>query len=103
MAGSSLITPPARFSLKLANTRLRFEPATKKFALLAYDKPIFHLPFWWVCKLESHLYQIRYVLWQDFFWQVDIFKKEVEKISGGKFCSTEGSATKLPGQMTVEK
>jgi hypothetical protein len=103
VAGGSLITPPARFSLKLASTKLRFEPATKKFAVLAYDKPIFHLPFWWVCKRESYLYQIRYVLWQDFFWQVDIFKKEAEKISGGKFCSTEGSATKLPVQVTVEK
>jgi hypothetical protein len=103
VSGGSLITPPSRFSLKLANARLRFEPITKKFAVLAYDKPIFHLPFWWVCKRESYLYQIRYILWQDFFWQVDIFKKEAQKISNGKFCSTEGSPTKLPAVVTVEK
>jgi hypothetical protein len=103
VAGGSLITPPVRFSLKLVNTRVRFEPATKKFAVLAYERPIFHLPFWWVCKRESYLYQIRYVLWQDFFWQVNIFKKEAEKISGGKFCSTGGEGVKLPAVVTVEK
>jgi hypothetical protein len=103
VAGGSLLTPPSRFTLKLVNTRLRFEPATKKFTLLAYEKPICHLPFWWVCKRESYLFQIRYVLWQDFFWQVDIFKKEAERISGGKFCSTGGNAAKLPTLVTVEK
>jgi hypothetical protein len=103
VAGGSLINPPARFSLKLVNTRLRFEPAAKKFALLSYEKPIFHLPFWWVCKRESYLYQIRYVLWQDFFWQVDIFKQEADRVSGGKFCSPEGSAAKLPVVVKVEK
>jgi hypothetical protein len=103
VAGGSLINPPSQFRLKLADTRLRFEPATKKFALLTYGKPIFHLPFWWVCKRESFLYQMRYVLWQDFFWQVDIFRKEADRVSGGKFCSAEGSAAKLPLTVTVEK
>ncbi|MCX6558565.1 MAG: hypothetical protein NTW95_14225 [Candidatus Aminicenantes bacterium] len=103
VTGGSLTTPPSRFILKLANTRVRFEPTTKKFSLLTYDRPIFHLPFWWVCKLESYLYQIRYVLWQDFFWQVDIFKKEAVKISNGKLCTPGGEASKLPVVVTVEK
>ena len=103
VAGGSLITPPSRFSLKLVNTRLRFEPAAKKFALLAYEKPICHLPFWWVCKRDSALFQIRYVLWQDFFWQVDVFRKLAEKVSGGKFCQTGGTPAMLPAKVTVEK
>ncbi len=103
VAGGSLITPPSHFSLKLVNTRLHYEPAAKKFVLLAYEKPICHLPFWWVCRLESYLFQIRYVLWQDFFWQVDIFKKKVDKVSGGKFCTPGGDIEKLPMQVTVEK
>lgn len=103
VAGGSLLTPPSHFSLKLVNTRLRFEPPTKKFSLLAYEKSICHLPFWWICKRESYLFQIRYVLWQDFFWQVDTFKKEAGRIGDGKFCSTGGNAVKLPAQVTVEK
>jgi len=103
VAGGSLITPPASFTLKLVNTRVRFETAAKKFILLSYERPICHLPFWWVCKRESYMFQIRYVLWQDFFWQVDIFKKAAEKISGGKFCSPVGSGEKLPYVVTVEK
>ncbi len=103
VAGGSLITPPAHFTLKLATTRLRFEPGSKKFALLANDRPICHLPFWWVLKRESYLYQIRYILWQDFFWQVNIFKKEADRISGGKFGTADGTASKLPFVVTVEK
>jgi hypothetical protein len=100
--GGSLLTPPASFTLKLAKTQLRFEPAAKKFALSAYGNPIFHLPFWWVCKREAHLYQIRFTLWENFFWQVDTFKKQVGRISGGKFCSAEGNSSPLPMQVTVE-
>jgi hypothetical protein len=103
VTGGSLLIMPSHFTLKLAQTRIRFEPATKKFALLAYEKPICHLPFWWVCRRDSFLYQIRCALWQDFFWQVDTFKKEASQVSGGKFCSTEGTALKLPLAVTAEK
>jgi hypothetical protein len=82
---------------------MRYEPAARKFALLAFEKQICHLPFWWVCKRESYLFQIRCVLWQDFFWQVDTFRKEAGRISGGKFCSPGDGAEKLPLQVTVEK
>ena len=103
VTGGSLDTLPSRFALKLAQTRMRFEPATKKFMLLAYDKPICHLPFWWVCKRDSFLYQIRCALWENYFWQVDTFKKEASQVTDGKFCSTEGIAAKLPLMVTVEK
>jgi hypothetical protein len=101
--GGSLMIPPVSFTLKLAKTQLRFEPATKKFALLAYGNPIYHLPFWWICKREAHLYQIRFILWENFFWQVDTFKKQVSQISGDKFCSAEGSANAMPLKVEVEK
>ena len=103
VAGGSLINPPSHFSLKLVDTRLRFEPGTKKFALLAFGKPICHLPFWWVCKRESYLFHIRYILWQDFYWQVNIFKKVAETVSGGKFCQPGGTPAKLNTMVTVEK
>jgi hypothetical protein len=101
--GGSLLIPPSSFTLKLARTQMRFEPATKKFTLLAYGNPIYHLPFWWVCKRESHLYQIRFTLWENFFWQVDTFKKQVSQISGVNFCSVGGTASPLSMQVTVEK
>ncbi|MBN2347019.1 MAG: hypothetical protein JXO51_11590 [Candidatus Aminicenantes bacterium] len=103
VTGGSLLQPPSRFTLKLKQTRLRFEPAAKKFSLLAYEKPIFHLPFWWVCRRESYLYQIRCALWQNFFWQIDTFAGEASKVTDGKFCSAEGIAAKMPFQVTVEK
>ena len=102
VTGGSLLIPPSRFTLALPETRLRFEPGSKTFALTTFDKPIFHLPFWWVCKRESYLYQLRYILWQDFFWQVNTFKKEASRIREGKFCSGEGKAEVLPVPVTVE-
>jgi hypothetical protein len=102
VTGGSLLAPPSRFTLTLPETRLRFEPGSKAFSLTTLGKPIFHLPFWWVCKRESYLYQLRYILWQDFFWQVDTFKKEASRIRDGKFCSGEGKAEALPLPVLVE-
>lgn len=101
--GGSLLIPPSHFTIKLTATQLRFEPGSKKFTLSAFDKPIFHLPFWWVCKRESYLYQVRFVLWKDYFWQVDTFKKEAGSISGGKFCSGEGAFEPLSAPIAVEQ
>lgn len=101
--GGSLLIPPSRFTLKLTATQLRFEPGSKKFTLSAFDKPIFHLPFWWVCRRESYLYQVRFALWENYFWQIDTFKKEAVSISGGKFCSADGKSSPLPIQVAVEK
>jgi hypothetical protein len=103
VTGGTLLIMPSHFTLKLERTQIRFEPATKKFALLTYEKPICHLPFWWVCRRESYLYQIRCALWMDFFWQVNTFTKEASQINGGKFCSTEGTASKLPLAVTTGK
>jgi hypothetical protein len=100
--GGSLIAPPSRFTLTLPETRLRFEPGSKSFSLTILDRPVFHLPFWWVCRRESYLYQMRYILWQDFFWQVDTFKKEASCMRDGKFCSAEGKAEPLSAAVTVE-
>ena len=101
--GGSLLIPPSRFTLKLSSTQLRFEPGSKKFTLTVFDKPIFHLPFWWVCRRESYLYQVRFVLWENYFWQIDTFKKEASSISGGKFCSGEGRLVPLSAPIAVEK
>jgi len=102
VAGGSLQTPPSRFTLKLAQTQLRYEPGSKKFSLLAYGKPIYHQPFWWVCRRESYLFQFRYALWQGTFWQVDTIKKEVSLVRDGKFCSIEGLAAAMPLLVKVE-
>ena len=101
--GGSLLIPPSRFTLKLSSAQLRFEPGSKKLALSAYDKPIFHMPFWWVCRRESYLYQVRFALWENYFWQIDTFKKEANSISGGKFCSGEGRLEPISAPITVEK
>ncbi|MFH2108181.1 MAG: CARDB domain-containing protein [Chrysiogenia bacterium] len=101
--GGSLLIPPSRFTLKLSSSQLRFEPGSKKLTLSAFDKPIFHMPFWWVCRRESYLYQVRFALWENYFWQIDTFKKQASSISGGKFCSGEGRREPLSAPITVEK
>jgi hypothetical protein len=102
VAGGSLQMMPSRFTLKLAQTQLRYEPGSKKFSLLAYGKPIYHQPFWWACRLESYLYQFRFALWQGSFWQVDTFRKVTSLIKDGKFCSTEGLASEMPLRVETE-
>ncbi len=102
VSGGSLTAPPASFTLKLAKTLLRYEPESKTFLLQAHGRPIFHLPFWWSCRRESYLYQFRYAPWDQYFLEVDTRKQEARLVSGGKFCSAEGEAQKLPWTVKVE-
>jgi len=100
--GGSLTSPPTRFTLELSQTTMRFEPAARKFELLAHGRPIFHLPFWKACKLKSYLFQVRCTLWQEYYWQVDTYRRTVSRISGGTFGSEGGTATQLPLTVLVE-
>lgn len=100
--GGSLTAPPARFTLELSQTTMRFEPAARKFELLAHGRPIFYLPFWKACKLKSYLFQLHCTLWQDQFWQVDTYRRTVSRIRNGTFGSEGGEATQLPLTVRVE-
>ncbi len=101
--GGSETMPPTQVTLRLVKTQLVYHPPERKFNLVSYDQAIDYPLFWRVCKLESHLYQFRYVLWSDFFWQVDTFKKQVSRMSGVELCKVGGTASPLPFTVQVEK
>ena len=101
--GGSIINPPSQFILKLARTEIVYQPQTRKFNLLTYGNPIDYIPFWRNCNLETHLYQFRYILWTDFFWEVDLFRNEVREVTGAEFCKPGGTTKKLNLGLRVEK
>ncbi len=102
--GGSKTVPPSEVTLRLEDTQLEYEPGTRKFNILSFGDAIVYTPFWQTCKLETHLYQFKHVNWNDFFWEVNTFKKEVKRIStGGKFCRTGGVATPLQINLSVDR
>lgn len=100
--GGSKVFPPSQLILKLSKTQLEFEPATGKFKLQTFGDSIAYIPFWKVARLKAHLYQFCYTLWQDFFWEVDTFKKQVSRVTGGTFGKEGGTAAPLNLNLTVE-
>lgn len=70
---------------------------------MTYGYPIDYIPFWRNCNLETHLYQFRYVLWTDFFWEVDLYRNEVHAVTGAEFCKSGGTTRKLNLGLRVEK
>jgi len=101
--GGSRLQPPYRITLGLSKTQLEYEPSTHIFKLSTFDCPIVYIPFWKVARIESHLYQFRHNLWKDFFWEVDTFKKEVSRITGGDFGKKGGTPESLDINITVEE
>jgi hypothetical protein len=100
--GGSRTTPPTRFTILLADTRMELEPASRGFKIDAYDTPLAYLPLWHHCQVQPHLYHVKNALWPDSFWEVDCHKKQVNVIVGGKFCNPGGSATLLEIAVMVE-
>lgn len=100
--GGSRLQPPYRITLGLSETRLEYEPTTHRFKLLTFGCPIVYIPFWKFARIEAHLYQFKHNLWKDFFWEVDTFKKEVTRISGGNFGKKGGTPASLDINVTTE-
>lgn len=101
--GGSMTEMPIEVVIKLADTRLEFEPASQKLNILCYGDQIAYTPLWQACKLEPHLYQFKQVDWVEHFWEVNTFKKEVKDISsGGKFCRLGGVASPLQISVNIE-
>jgi hypothetical protein len=100
--GGSKVFPPSQVILKLTKTQLEYEPATGKFKLQTFGDSIAYIPFWKVARLKAHLYHLSYTLWQDFFWEVDTFKKQVSRVTGGTFGKEGGTGTPLNLNVMVE-
>jgi hypothetical protein len=105
VTGGSKTTPPLRFTLKLTDTRLEYEPEEGKFRIIAFGNQMVYAPMWRIFKLKSHLYQLKSISWSDFYWEVDTFKKEVRQVSGGNFGQTGvgGSVKVLDVKLNVEE
>lgn len=102
VSGGSKTVPPSKVVLNLSDARLRYEIASGKLELKTAGDQIAYIPFWNVARIQAHIYQFKYNTWQDFFWEVDTFKKEVKKITGGFFGKEGGTQTPIPLTVTVE-
>jgi hypothetical protein len=89
VSGGSKTAPPMRFVLNLADTRLEYEPAAGKFRIQAFGNQFAYTPFWKIIRPKPHLFQLKHQTWEDFYWEVDTFKKEVHQVTGGSFGQTD--------------
>lgn len=99
-SGGSKTRMPSKVVLNLSDTHLDYGPKTGKIQLLSYGNQIAYVPLWKVTRLKSHLYQLKFNVW-DFFWEVDTFKKVVNKVAGGIF-GREGSGTPTPVNINMK-
>lgn len=101
VTGGSKTKPPTRIVLKLPNTRLEFEPKGRKLRIIAENFHIAYVSFWRVFQLKPHIFRFQHTLWPDFFWEVNTFKKTVEKITGTQLGKAGGTGAPLEIKLTV--
>jgi len=100
--GGSKTVPPSQFILRLSNTRMEYEPAAGKFRILTFQNQVAYVSLWKFFKIKSHIFQLKHAVWADSFWQIDTFKKQISRITGGIFGKEGGDATVLNIKVTVE-
>lgn len=101
--GGSTKTPPIRFRLVFGETKITFEPKTKKFDLILAESGVAYLPFWQTCKTIPMKYHFKYVTWDKSVWEVDPLKKTLRKIPVEKFCKKNDEGEELPVRMELEE
>jgi hypothetical protein len=101
--GGSRTVIPSTITLKLTDARLEYEPAEGKFRILTDENQIAFVRFWEVVKLKSNLYQIKHTTWNDSFFELDTFKKEFRKVTGGRIGHEGGTVTPLDVTVKVEQ
>jgi len=102
--GGSRTSPPINFTLGLSDTQLEYEPSAGKFKISAFGDQINHASLWRIFKIKPHLYQIKQLSWENFYWELDAFKKELRKVTGGNFGQVDvgGTVKVLNAEVTVE-
>ncbi len=103
VVGGSRHTLPSRITLSLDKTCLTYEPDTNAFKILAYGNQVAFLPSWKTCKMKSHIFQIKHALWEDFFWEIDSFKRVASMVTDGQFMKPGGRRIPLDVVMKVEE
>jgi hypothetical protein len=100
--GGSKNVPPKRFTLKMTDAHLEYEPASGRFKVLSHDNQIVYIPHWQSIRKKPHIYHFKHQLWGDFFWVIDTFKKQLRKVTGVQFGQDGGNEEVLKAVIKVE-
>ena len=100
--GGTKTISPTKIVLRLSQTKLDFEPLKGKFIVSYLGDIINYAALWRTCRVKSYIYQIMCVLWKDFFVEVNSFKKQVNMITGSKFCKPGGNSKPLDLKLEIE-
>ncbi len=101
--GGSMTAPPSVIRLRLSKLQLRFDVVENRFNILLYDRSIAHPALWKLARPAAHIFQFRHLLWGDFFWEVDTFRRRISRVQGGEFGRPGGTRTPLPIPLQVEQ
>jgi hypothetical protein len=99
--GGSKTVPPVSLAIKFPDMKISYEPSSGKFAITTCDNLLVYLPLWQCLKLQSHIYRVKYKGW-NYFWEVDTFKKTVNKITGITIAQQGGTITPVNAELTVQ-
>jgi len=101
--GLIMISAPEvkNFACIMDDTKLIFKPATFNLKIISHGDIISDGKEWRKCAMRPYIYQLLYVGWKDFFWEVNTQDRSVWIIKKGKFCKTGGSAREIKLKVSV--
>lgn len=100
--GGSRFTQPRRVIIPLDDLMLHFFGDKGRMQLTAFGSAIQHGPAWRICRLKPSVYRFRTTLWPDFFWEIDLFEKSGNRVSGVDFQHEGGERQPMDVTVTAE-
>ena len=85
---------PKRFFIDFKDAYLVYAPSSGTKQVVAEGNVLSYGGDWQVKKLKPYLYHMRLKTWKGFYWKVNTSRKEVYKVTGGKFGKLGGSDKK---------
>jgi len=101
--GGTTTTPPSQVTLSLSDCRIEYSIQDGKLKILANESQLAYLPLWQIAKAKPSVYQVKNQNWGDVFLEIDAVKKEVRKVTGGKFGYPSETGEALNLTVDVEK
>jgi|GEM_PF-3557152 len=93
---------PDRFLLNFNQSFLEYVPKNKEIHFTVAGNILHRGRQWQKCHLKPYLYHLKHRNWKGFFWQINTSRRELIRVTKGKFCQMGGSHALLKVKVEVK-
>jgi hypothetical protein len=103
VTGGAGTGPPQRFVLRFSKAFLEYTPTPGAVRVITENSVLSWRTDWRDCNMSANTFHIKQKAWEGFFWKINTSEKKAYKVTGGSFCTSGGSTSRVPVGVRVYK